>query len=234
MQKLEWDSVAFEFLRVKKKLNTFKRRKVAENIGGQNNVDADLAINGASDHQELDRGQLSNLILAIATDKDREAFKTLYLYFAPRLKGYLMRIGSSPSQAEEIVQDVMLTVWRKAPLFDPKKAAPSTWLFTIARNRRIDILRRRKSTDLDPHEPALHPEEPPRPDEEAIRVDRSEKVLDVLKTLPKEQMSLIRLSFYKGWSHSEIAKETGLPLGTVKSRLRLAFSRLRDMLKEVD
>lgn len=204
---------------------------MAENTDGQN-IDAE-AINGASSHQNLNRAQLADFILRIAEHKDRESFKSLYLYFAPRLKGYLMRIGSTPMQAEEVVQDVMLTVWRKAPLFDPSKAAPSTWLFTIARNRRIDLLRQQKFIELDPHEPALKPEDPAQPDEEVILSDRAEKVSEALAQLPEEQVALIRMAFYRGWSHSEIAKETGLPLGTVKSRLRLSFSRLRGALKDL-
>lgn len=205
---------------------------MAEYADGQNTRDA-TAINGASSHQNLNRAQLADYIRAIADYKDRESFKSLYLYFAPRLKGYLMKTGSTPIQAEEVVQDVMLTVWRKAPLFDPTKAAPSTWLFTIARNRRIDLLRQQKFIELDPHEPTLKPEDPVQPDEEAILSDRAEKVSDALAQLPEEQVSLIRMAFYRGWSHSEIAEETGLPLGTVKSRLRLSFSRLRSALKDL-
>ena len=102
---------------------------------------------------------LATLIEDIAAHKSKAAFKKLFEYFAPRLKGYLMRLGSSEAQAEELVQDVMLTVWRKAALFDRRKAAASTWLFTIARNRRIDILRREKYPELDPEDPALVPDE---------------------------------------------------------------------------
>ena len=173
---------------------------------------------------------LATLIEEIAAHKSKAAFKKLFEYFAPRLKGYLMRLGSSEAQAEELVQDVMLTVWRKAALFDRRKAAASTWLFTIARNRRIDILRREKYPELDPEDPALVPDEEVQPDDAVIMAERKAEVQSALATLPEEQVELVKLAFYKGWSHSEIAKETGLPLGTVKSRLRLSFTRLKEAL----
>ena len=173
---------------------------------------------------------LATLIEDIAAHKSKAAFKKLFEYFAPRLKGYLMRLGSSEAQAEELVQDVMLTVWRKAALFDRRKAAASTWLFTIARNRRIDILRREKYPELDPEDPALVPDEEVQPDDAVIMAERKAEVQFAMATLPEEQVELVKLAFYKGWSHSEIAKETGLPLGTVKSRLRLSFTRLKEAL----
>ena len=173
---------------------------------------------------------LATLIEDIAAHKSKAAFKKLFEYFAPRLKGYRMRLGSSEAQAEELVQDVMLTVWRKAALFDRRKAAASTWLFTIARNRRIDILRREKYPELDPEDPALVPDEEVQPDDAVIMAERKAEVQSAMATLPEEQVELVKLAFYKGWSHSEIAKETGLPLGTVKSRLRLSFTRLKEAL----
>ncbi len=173
---------------------------------------------------------LATLIEDIAAHKSKAAFKKLFEYFAPRLKGYLMRLGSSEAQAEELVQDVMLTVWRKAALFDRRKAAASTWLFTIARNRRIDILRREKYPELDPEDPALVPDEEVQPDDAVIMAERKAEVQSAMTTLPEEQVKLVKLAFYKGWSHSEIAKETGLPIGTVKSRLRLSFTRLKEAL----
>lgn len=173
---------------------------------------------------------LATLIEDIAAHKSKAAFKKLFEYFAPRLKGYLMRLGSSEAQAEELVQDVMLTVWRKAALFDRRKAAASTWLFTIARNRRIDILRREKYPELDPEDPALVPDEEVQPDDAVIMAERKAEVQSAMATLPEEQVELVKLAFYKGWSHSEIAKETGLALGTVKSRLRLSFTRLKEAL----
>ncbi|MGI9438285.1 MAG: sigma-70 family RNA polymerase sigma factor [Parvibaculales bacterium] len=173
----------------------------------------------------------AGLIEKIAESKDREAFAALFAHFAPRLKGYLMRLGASDGQAEEVLQEALLTVWRKAHLFDRKKAAASTWIFTIARNRRIDILRKRKFPEIEAEDPSLVPDPPRAPDEEVIDLREGEAVRAALEKLPEEQRELVRLAFYSGWSHSKIAEDTNLPLGTVKSRLRLAFSRLRNELE---
>ena len=173
----------------------------------------------------------AGLIEKIAETKDRDAFAALFEHFAPRLKGYLMRLGASDGQAEEVLQEALLAVWRKAHLFDRKKAAASTWIFTIARNRRIDILRKRKFPEIDAEDPSLVPDAPRAPDEEVIGAREGEAVRMALEKLPDEQRELVRLAFYNGWSHSKIAEDTNLPLGTVKSRLRLAFSRLRNELE---
>ena len=173
----------------------------------------------------------ADLIEKIAETKDRDAFAALFAHFAPRLKGYLLRLGASAGQAEEVLQEALLTVWRKARLFDRKKAAASTWIFTIARNRRIDILRKRKFPEIDADDPSLVPDAPRAPDEEVIGAREGEAVRLALEKLPEEQRELVRLAFYNGWSHSKIAEDTNLPLGTVKSRLRLAFSRLRNELE---
>lgn len=178
-----------------------------------------------------DTAHFADLIESIAETKNRDAFKALFAHFAPRLKGYLMRLGASDGQAEEVAQEALLTVWRKAALFDRKKAAASTWIFTIARNRRIDILRRQKFPEIDADDPTLVPDMPAQPDEEVIGMREDEMVRAALEKLAPEQRELVRLAFYNGWSHSKIAADTNLPLGTVKSRLRLAFARLRNELQ---
>ena len=177
------------------------------------------------------KADFAGLIEKIAETKDREAFAALFAHFAPRLKGYLLRLGASEGQAEEVLQEALLTVWRKAHLFDRKKAAASTWIFTIARNRRIDILRKRKFPEIEAEDPSLVPDAQRAPDEEVIGAREGEAVRAALEKLPEEQRELVRLAFYNGWSHSKIAADTNLPLGTVKSRLRLAFSRLRNELE---
>ncbi len=184
-----------------------------------------LAENPASDASHF-----TFLIEQIAQHRDREAFAELFAYYAPRVKGYLMRLGSSDGQAEEVTQESMLAVWNKAHMFDAKKAAVSTWIFTIARNRRVDILRSQKYPELDANDPALIGDAPAQPDEEVIEAREGEEVREALQKLPTEQKELVRLAFYNGWSHAKIAEQSNLPLGTVKSRLRLAFSRLRDAL----
>ncbi len=179
-------------------------------------------------------GQLqyySDLIVKVAGDRDRNAFAELFDHFAPRLKGYLMQQGADDGSAEEIVQDVMVTLWRKAELFDPSKSSASTWLYRIARNRRIDRIRRQKTSELDPEEPALRPSEVPDVSVEMDARKRDERVRAALAALSEEQVEVVRLAFFSGLSHSEISDRTGLPLGTVKSRIRLAFGRLRNVLE---
>lgn len=174
-----------------------------------------------------DRTELALCMQRIAMDKCRDSFAQIFEYFAPRLKSYLMRLGSEPGHAEETVQEVMLNVWRKAEQYNPKQASVSTWIFRIARNRHIDAHRRRDKPELDPDDPMLQPTPEEQPDVQLDRLQIEETVRTQLAKLPEEQLMLLKAAFYEGLSHSEIAKHYGLPLGTVKSRIRLAFQRLR-------
>ena len=169
----------------------------------------------------------SRLARRVAETQDQAAFEEIFDYFAPRLKAYLLRLGAQGGQAEELVQEVMITLWQKANLFDPAKSSLSTWLFRVARNRHIDSLRREKRGELDENDPYLQPQGEVDAGEQMDADQRDERVRECLKALPEEQLSLVRLAFFKGLSHSQIAEEANLPLGTVKSRIRLAFSRLR-------
>lgn len=186
---------------------------------------------GAGKTGGYDREAMADCIEAVAARQDKQAFATLFDYFAPRLKGYLMKLGSGEPLAEELSQEVMITLWRKAGQFDRKQSSVSTWLYTIARNRRIDVLRRDRFPDYDPDDPLLLPSEAEQPDEAVAAGEREIKVRAALETLPEEQAELIKLAFFKGWSHSEIAIDQNLPLGTVKSRLRLAFRKLKGGLE---
>ncbi len=171
------------------------------------------------------------LVRAVSDRRDTEAFATLFDHFAPRLNGYLMRMGADAAIAEEIVQDVMTTLWRKADLFDPSKSSLSTWLYRIARNRRIDLIRRASNANLDPDDPELLPPDIPQPDNVIDLQQREAAIRVALTALPEEQLAMVKLAFFEGLSHGEIAEQTGLPLGTVKSRIRLAFTRLRRELE---
>ncbi len=182
----------------------------------------------------LDREALAALVEAIAAGADKAAFAALFRHFAPKIKGYLIKIGTDRGQAEELTQEVMLTVWRKAATFDRRQASVATWLFTIARNRRIDAVRREKRPELDPTDPMLVPDEPMAADDRLDAMDREARVARALKSLPKEQADLVHEAFYLAKSHSQIADETKIPLGTVKSRLRLAFGRLRKAIEGVE
>jgi RNA polymerase sigma-70 factor (ECF subfamily) len=178
----------------------------------------------------LNPAEFAALVADVAERRDRAAFTRLFDHFAPRLNAYMMRLGSDPAMTEEIVQDVMTTLWRKAALFDPSKSSLSTWLYRIARNRRIDLARRQKG-EWDPDEPMLQPSGAPDVSKLIDDQQREEAVRGAMTSLPMEQLELVRLAFYEGLSHSQIAETTGLPLGTVKSRIRLAFTRLRRTLE---
>lgn len=170
------------------------------------------------------------LIRRVADSSDRSAFAELYTYYAPRLKTYLRRLGSSEAAAEELVQEVMLQVWRKAALFDPARAAVTTWIFTIARNKRIDALRRERRPESEPEDPGPAIYDAPLAERALELAYDSERLQDALQTLPETQATVISMSFLEDKTHSMIADELDIPLGTVKSRLRLAFRRLRNVL----
>ena len=161
--------------------------------------------------------------------QDREAFTELFQHYAPRVKAFLIKSGSDAGMAEECAQDVMATLWHKAHLFDPSRASVSTWVFTIARNRRIDLLRKQRRPE--PDELTWGPE--PEPDAaDVIELQQeSEKLAEALAQLPEKQKDLIQKAYFGDLTHSEIAAETGLLLGTIKSRIRLALDRLRHAMK---
>jgi RNA polymerase sigma-70 factor, ECF subfamily len=179
--------------------------------------------------------QASDLVVAIAERQDREAFAALFKFFAGRIKSWVMRAGAPAEIAEEIAQETLLTVWRKASLYDPARATASAWVFTIARNVRIDRLRKdmRARQHLQYELIEQDQEEPERPDGLLDAAQREERVRTALESLPEEQVLIVRLSFFDGRPHSEIAEHLGIPLGTVKSRLRLAMGRLRQRLGDL-
>lgn len=156
---------------------------------------------------------------------DRDAFAALFSHFAPRIKSFLIRSGATDALAEEVAQDVMTTLWNKAHLFDASRASVATWLFTIARNRRIDVLRKQRRPE--PEQLFWGPEPEPDQADTLVLQQESRKLGAALAQLPQKQRHLIERAYFGDLSHSEIASETGLPLGTIKSRIRLALERLR-------
>lgn len=172
-----------------------------------------------------------DLILQVARQRDRQAFVTLFDYFAPRIKGYLMKGGITEPEAEELAQDTMLQLWQKAEQFDPYRASASTWIYTIARNRKIDRLRKNKFTmiDLD-HLAESGQEIAAESRENPFSGQLAERLTAAIGALPEEQAELVQKAFFNDMSHAELAASTRLPLGTVKSRLRLGLARLRKAL----
>ncbi len=176
--------------------------------------------------------QFADLMDAVARSQDRDAFSRLFAHFGPRVRAYLIRAGAPVQTAEELMQEVMLTVWRRAALFDRRKAAVSTWIFTIARNKRVDSIRRESRAELDPNDPALVPPADETADTLVERAQATKRLNAAVKDLPEEQLEVLRRSYFDEESHSTIAADLGLPLGTVKSRLRLALNRLRAAMEE--
>jgi RNA polymerase sigma-70 factor, ECF subfamily len=171
-------------------------------------------------------------IRAIALRGDRAAFAALFAFYAPRIKAVLIRSGATAEAAEDLAQETMLAVWRKAGLYDPARAGASAWIYTIARNLRIDRLRQDKRAKLVAVYETIESEAPDRPDDLLDSSEREERVRTALRELPQEQVRVVQLSFVEGRAHGDIAKLLNLPLGTVKSRLRLAMNRLRNLLGE--
>ncbi|MBL8699362.1 MAG: sigma-70 family RNA polymerase sigma factor [Alphaproteobacteria bacterium] len=174
-----------------------------------------------------DQNEHVALILRVARHQDRGAFASLFGHYGPRVKSYLVRLGAPRATAEDLLQDVMLAVWRRAETYDPRQATVGTWIFTIARNKRIDALRRERRPDFDPMDPAFAPEPAPEPDREVDAAQWEVHIATAIAEMPREQAEMVRLAYFDDLSHSDIAGRLGLPLGTVKSRLRLALARLR-------
>jgi RNA polymerase sigma factor (sigma-70 family) len=183
--------------------------------------------------------ELNDWMHAVAQTADRKAFAALFRHFAPRIKGFLLRCGSSEAQAEELAQEAMVVLWRRAATFDPARARLSTWLYTVARNLRISHLRRSSTAgeigagempeewdaDLQAADQQLGP------DEQLLAAQREAGVRHALSALPADQALVLRLSFFEEQPHSQIAQDLGIPLGTVKSRIRLAVTQLRRRLE---
>ena len=173
----------------------------------------------------------SACLVEIARSKDRQQFALLFGYFAPRLKSFFLRLGLSPAPAEDLAQETMLTVWNKAQSFDASRASASTWIFTIARNLRIDLLRRERDPNLlaELYDGVAEPT----PSDNVLTVEREVRIRAALDKLPADQADVIRLSFFEDCPQSEIANTLDIPLGTVKSRVRLAMNRLRALVEDL-
>jgi RNA polymerase sigma-70 factor (ECF subfamily) len=215
-----------KFNRIKLVLKLFDDIAFPHSLSPNRDVNPSLGIVGMGPRILDDKGHSwEELMLMVSTNQDRSAFKHLFNHFAPRIKSFLMKAGADPTMAEECSQEAMATVWNKAKLFDPARASASTWIFTIARNKRIDAIRKIRRPEPDE---LTWPDGMEDAQEDALELKQQSEILaDAIQNLPEKQRQLVEKAFFKELSHSEIALETGLPLGTIKSRIRLALERLR-------
>ena len=175
---------------------------------------------------------LRTWLRAVAERRDREAFAQLYAFFAPRLTTFFLRTGLSPAQTADIVQDALFAVWRKAELYDPSQSGASTWIYVIARNLRLDHLRRKSTRETAPLDDWDPVDERPTGEDVLIAAEREGQLRRAMTQLSSEQAKVLEQAYFNDKPQSAIARELGVPLGTVKSRVRLALARLRKVLDE--
>lgn len=184
--------------------------------------------NGVTD--SLSAKEQADLLALVAHSRDKDAFVKLFKHFAPRLMSYMRKLGTDNNITEGLVQDVMLTLWRQAESYDSDKSYVSSWVFAIARNRRIDRFRRQRLVAVDQNQLQNQIEEAPNQEKDIEHHEVEALLKEAVESLPQEQACLLQLAFYEDMTHKEIAEHENLPLGTVKSRLRLAINKLRRTL----
>ncbi len=180
----------------------------------------------------LDPTKINALMSAVAERQDIDAYEVLYNHFVPKVRAYMSKIGSDRTFADEMAQEAMLTVWRKARLFDPGRGQASTWIYTIARNIRIDALRRGPRPTFDPNDPAFVPEDEVSADVALDRQQDADRLRVAMASLKPDEVKTLRMSFFEDMTHPVIAETLGIPIGTVKSRIRNACLKLRAILKD--
>ncbi|WP_291844264.1 sigma-70 family RNA polymerase sigma factor [Maricaulis sp.] len=179
--------------------------------------------------------EMSRLLARVGQTRDRAAFRAVFDHFAPRIRAFLLQRRLTSALADDLTQDVMLAVWRRAASFDPSKAAASTWIYTIARNQHIDHFRKvQRASRMDETDPSLQPVPPPAADDLCEQAEAAETVGKALEALSPDQRQVVEMAFTEGLSHSEIAERLNLPLGTVKSRIRLAMGKLKTTLGDLE
>lgn len=187
------------------------------------------------EQEKSDAARINTLMAAVAKSRDVEAFEAVYSHFSPRVRSYMVRLTKGNRVlAEELTQETMMKVWHKAALFDPSKAQASTWIFTIARNRMIDAMRRGARAEFDVNDPAFVPDQIEAADAAIERRQDAQRLQQAMMTLKGKYIEVLRMSFFDGLTHPIIAQKLDLPLGTVKSRIRLACEKLRMALQEND
>ncbi len=190
-----------------------------------------MAANGST--SDTGDGQdLAAYVQAIAADKSRDAFTRLFNHMAPRIKAYCLKRGASNAEAEETAQETMIQVWRRAGQYDPARASVSTWVFTIARNKRIDLFRKEQRPELTAEDLTQTMSDPGDQESQLALAQAGESLAEKIRDLSPDQAEVIQKAFFEDKTHQAIAEEMDLPLGTVKSRIRLALTKLRSSMAE--
>ena len=200
-----------------KSLNTFTAMKTR-------NIKADTLSANTDD-------DLTLCVELIGRNQDKIAFNSIFRYFAPRLKSFLVKAGSTDSQAEEVIQEVMIAVWTKSSTYDSSKSSVSTWIYTIARNKRIDKIRKEKRHYLSESDEGLEIPVDSTQEKEIFSAQVSSSLKKYMENLPEEQSKLLKLSYFYNKTHADISTELKIPLGTVKSRIRLALTKMRHLVE---
>jgi RNA polymerase sigma-70 factor, ECF subfamily len=183
---------------------------------------------------ELQRADPRTVLLAqVKAGRCEQSFNRLYEYYSPRLRGFLRQKGVPDRISQEITQEVMASVWEKAHQFDPRCANASTWIFTIARNRYVDLVRKERRSDVDLNDPLLAGDAPAPADAELTREDEQRSLKDALAELPEAQAKIVSMIYIDGMKQTDVAERLDIPLNTVKSRLRLALQKLRSAMESV-
>ncbi len=204
-------------------------------LDGVDMLAIEIQMNKPSGHQTSGKNndELADLLARVAEQSDKAAFTSLFEHFGPRIKGFMMRKGAAGDLAEDLAQDTMITVWRKAHMYAREKGSVSTWIFTIARNRRIDWARRNERvqyTDIAEFDQAS---DDPEADIVVQEQQEAKLVLHAIDALPDDQKQVISMAFMEDLTQMEIADRLNVPLGTVKSRIRLAYQKMARALEGV-
>ncbi len=201
------------------------------NILNYNTEKIKMGYGAAKKVSNVSEDELSNYLKDIGESQDKVAFANIFKYFAPRLKSFFIKLGAAETQAEEIIQEVMIAVWTKSKTYDNAKSSVSTWIYTIAKNKRIDKIRKEKKHNTVESDESLEIPIPSKQEEHLLATEVNEKLHHSLQFLPKEQAELLKLSYFYEKTHSDIARDLSLPLGTVKSRIRLALSKMKNLVE---
>lgn len=181
---------------------------------------------------EIEGARLNALLAAVSNERDIDAFEALYKYFTPKLRSYMLKLTKDQNVADELTQETFVAIWRKAAQFDPVRGHAATWIFTIARNLRIDAFRRGPRPDFDVNDPALVPAQPEAADIGYKRNHDAARLKNAIETLSQEQIDTVKMFYFEDMTHATIATKMNVPLGTVKSRIRMACQKLRYILGE--